>query len=66
MRDDELVMKKVVDEEKQIYTAYVWNYGKKDWVEAWDVACGYFAGYDDAFELTEEEAMAKIKKHSEE
>ena len=59
-----LIMKKVIDEENQIYTAYVWNYKIKDWKEAWDVCCGYFDGWENARRVDEEEAMELIKKYS--
>jgi hypothetical protein len=65
MDDPELVMKRVIDEENKIYTAYAWGYKTKDWNEAWEVCCPYFDGWESARRVTEEEAMEQIKECTE-
>ena len=56
-----VLMKKVRDPEEGIYTAYIWNSVRQDWVEAWEICCGYFVGFEPSFPVTEEEAE-ELKK----
>ncbi len=74
-----LLMKRVRDPEKGIFTGYIWNRVEKKWIEAWDLCCDYFYGYESATVTdaegakksmmekgaTEEEAAKFIKKDME-
>ena len=51
-----ILMKRVRDPKKGIFTGYIWNPHK--WVEAWELCCDYFYGYEPAKVTDEEGAKA--------
>ncbi len=55
----DLLVRKVRDPDEGIYTGYIWNPGKQEWVEGWEETYGFFTGEWRAAELTEDE----LKKH---
>ncbi len=71
-----ILMKRVRDPKKGVFTGFIWNGAKKKWIEAWDLCCDYFYGYEPAKETdaegakkymiesgaTEEEAAGYVKK----
>lgn len=53
-----ILMKRVRDPKKGIFTGYIWGRVKKKWVEAWELCCDYFYGYEPA-KVTDEEGAKK-------
>ena len=59
---EDMLMKRVIDEEEGVYTYYVWNVAKKEWVENSEVCAGYFIGFESSSVISEDKAEEYKKR----
>lgn len=59
----ESLMKWLRDPEEGIYTGYIWNSVKKQWVENWELCCGAFYGFEPSKRINKQEAQKYMVAH---
>lgn len=59
----DILMKKVRDPKKGIFSGFIWKVDEKVWNEKWELTCGYFYGFEPARVISEEEAKAYMIGH---
>ena len=59
----DILMKKVRDPVKGIFTGFIWKIDDKVWNEKWELTCGYFYGFEPAGVISAEAAKAYMVRY---